>query len=260
MSKKKQLIGCYFIHDRLGLKPFKVCQYSNNTISIFSNQIISDWFDCEDLISEQYYRKIDTDFFRKTDKETKSWLLWQSFEYEEIWISDTMKPGSFTSLFANGHTILIKYTNTDYFSYMYIESEIIEFRSSSRIIDFRTIPNSNKDIPNAYAVTKTSFIIFDAIDKPSPRKIIFDVLDKSISRRVIELRKTNTDVSDMKNKNYNPRHNDSRKEGTGLSNTQILFPNLNDTKNYWLNYIYPFLRKLHPSIADIGCKSMTDSE
>ena len=262
MSKKKQLIGCYFIHDRLGLKPFKVCQYSNNTISIFANQLMSNWFDCHDIISEQYYQKIDPDFFRKTDKETKSWLLWHSFEYEEIWISDAMKPGSNykgqKDKLANGHTILIKYPIADHFSYVYIESEIIEFRSDNRIIDLRRIPNAIKDIPSDYAVTETSFIKFNAFDKPDSGKIIFDVFHKSLTRRVVELRQTNTDIAEIKNRNFDVQRDNFRKEGTGISNIHILFPNLRETRNSWLNYILPFVRKLYPTIEDIANRCEVD--
>ena len=252
---QKKLIGCYFIHDRSGLKPFKVCNYSNNTISIYSNQIDLDFFGCFNESRLSSYQKINPNFFEASDvRKSTSWVLWKRYKYEQIWISENNVPHNIKSVLKfsrdellNGHTILIKlkrYDDETEPHYIYIESEIILIDMKQPIIGFKTFPGKFNDTPNTYALTKNSFIFFDTYS----------------NEKIFEFRKIRSDTKNMKSKDFDPRIESNRTEGKNILDILVLYPHADKIRRVWKNIIYPNICRLYPPAKNIGCWNVKEYE
>lgn len=138
MSSKK-LRKCYFIQYQEKV-PFKVCDYSNNTVSVFIDIRSGSLSHTIENIS-------DEDF--TNDSETKGWKLWQSFSYLKKFI------GKNKNVY-KGYTILLNTSNSKHHEYIFIGMHIIKFTMKIPIIKF----NSHLSY-QAYALTKDTAVIFE---------------------------------------------------------------------------------------------------
>lgn len=137
----KKLIRCYTIHSKTS--PFKVCNYSNETISIFINQFHSN--DEESNDSESDYQK-----------------FWRSFPYDNIWIAKEKN---------QSYTILINTeTKNKQHYYVLITDRIIMFALKVCIIGLKT--NCKNGL---CAYTEDSFITFH----PDIQEIAMSEKDKT---------------------------------------------------------------------------------
>lgn len=209
MSNKK-LKRCYFIHDNGG-KPFKVCNYSNDTLSIFINKLRT-----EDDHSE--YRN-ETKIYNN-DEETDVYKLWKSFYYHKIWIpKDTGRNAAANSKSGVGNSILIQTANN---KYIFIGSKILEFTTKIPIVDFQS-PIGNSDVPYPYARTNDSYILF----APSG----YTEHKEKLKIEEMEINDENKNISNPYDKYYEktyPAANNSKFGGKNIKSAKVLHERLFD--------------------------------
>ena len=148
MSDRK-LKKCYFVHDNGG-KPFKVCNYNDNSISVFINQHelkIGDYDEEIDRVENKTFT---------TDRESEVWKLWKSFSYQKIWIPKYTDQYITDKKSGLGNSILIEIADN---KYIYIGHKILEFSTKIPILDYQS-PIGNSDSPYPYARTSDSYIVF----------------------------------------------------------------------------------------------------
>ena len=208
MSNKK-LKRCYFIHDN-GSRPFKVCDYDNNSISIFINQLEPG----KDVDNPVYEKEINT---FTNDSETDIFKFWKSFSYNKIWIPKYTDQYIKNKNFALGNSILIETTKN---KYIYVGFKILEFSIKVPIVDFQS-PITGTDVPYPYAKTDDSYIIFLPLGKGKVQ---------------IEIEEMDMIDSDKKNSNPYGRYyalkpsttNNSKFKGKNLKSVKVLYSTLPD--------------------------------
>ena len=147
----KRLKRCYFIQDN-GSIPFKVCDYSNKTISVFVNQV-------EMGLSN----KIEVNQDITNDNETTKWKFWKTFDYLKIFVPKNADKSLI------GNTILVNTSNENNYEYVFIHRQVIKFSLKIPIIKFFS-PVLEYDVIHPYSVTDESVIILDSERKDKAKK------------------------------------------------------------------------------------------
>ena len=164
MSNKK-LKRCYFTHYKEE-RPFKICDYSDNTISVFENKYKYKW-GTKKLPLKKYYEEIAS---HHTDQESNVWKFWESFTYQNIWIPEDPRHNEYAGE-GLGNSVLIEIEPNKYIFIGYI---ILAFSLKTSIIDFQS-PIIGNDVPYPYAKIKNSYLIFLTVNNPkSKTRILLD--------------------------------------------------------------------------------------